>query len=145
MKLAMTIWNERIAPVCDVAGHLLNLEVEDGRVTRRHESVLAGSNPVQKALCLQEAGAVTLICGAISMPLLNLLTAGGMRVIPFVAGSVEQVLKAYLEDRLPSPGLAMPGCQRWRHPCCATPQPRHAVRRGCRTLDKPGTSGDSPR
>jgi len=35
MKVALTVWNNRIAPVCDVAGQILELTIENGRAAGR--------------------------------------------------------------------------------------------------------------
>jgi predicted Fe-Mo cluster-binding NifX family protein len=110
MLLALTIWDKRISPVCDVARHLLLLTVEGGRVTERREEHLTAADPMQQARRLAEARPDVLICGAISRPLVDLLSAKGVRVLPFVTGTEEEVVEAYLKGALPNPALAMPGC-----------------------------------
>ena len=67
-----------------------------------------------------------LVCGAISRPLAEKALAAGIKVIPFVAGDVEEVIEARLQGELPSSALAMPGClgrrERFRRArCCEVP------------------------
>ena len=117
MKLALAVWNGRISPVFDAAGHLLVLEVEKGQVVSRQEHGMGTDEPFQKTARLAELGVETLVCGAVSRPLAEMIAARGIRLIPFVAGGTEEVLAAFLAGALPSPDMAMPGCcgRRMRH------------------------------
>ena len=110
MKVALATWNGRISPVFDVARQVLMLDVEDGHVAARHEEPLPGTEPQAQAGRLAALAPKTLICGAISQPMAALLAAINIRVIPFTAGAVEEVLAAWLAGNLPDPALSMPGC-----------------------------------
>jgi predicted Fe-Mo cluster-binding NifX family protein len=61
-----------------------------------------------------------LICGAISQPLAWLLASHRIRIIPFVTGSIEDVVSRFLAGKLPDPQMTMPGCwgRRWRSCRC---------------------------
>ena len=109
MKVALTVWNDRISPVFDVTRKILILDINHGAVTGRREEPLAGIDPVQKAGKLVEWEVRKLICGAISLPLANLFAAYGIWTIPFIAGDVEEVIEAYLARKLPNRRMAMPG------------------------------------
>lgn len=110
MKVALATWNGRISPVFDVARQVLVVRVEDGRAVVRHEESLPGTDPQAQADRLIALASAVLICGAISRPMAALLDARGIRVLPFTAGPVEDVLSAWLAGRLPDPALSMPGC-----------------------------------
>ncbi len=110
MKLAIATWNGRVSPVFDVARQVVVCGVENGQVTAQHEESLPGTDPYAQSARLASLGAKVLICGAISRPMAALLAQSGIRVIPFVAGTVEEVLTAWLAGSLPNPGLSMPGC-----------------------------------
>ena len=117
MKIAVTIWNDRIAPVFDVARDIRLVEVIDGRMLDPQEDILTGELPVQKALRLVELGVDTLICGAISRPVGAMIASYGIQVIPFVAGNPEAVIMAWLKGGLTEEVFMMPGCRRrGRHP-----------------------------
>lgn len=109
-KTALATWNGRISPVFDVARQVLMLEIEGARVVGRHEETLPGTDPQAQAARLKELAPQTLICGAISQQMGAMLAADGVRVLPFTAGSVEEVLAAWLTGSLPDPALLMPGC-----------------------------------
>ena len=110
MKVALATWNGRISPVFDVARQVLMLDVEEGRVVARHEEMLPGTEPQAQAGRLASLAPHTLICGAVSQSMAGLLATKKIRVIPFTAGAVEEVVAAWLAGTLPNPTLAMPGC-----------------------------------
>lgn len=114
MRIAIPHWQGRIAPVFDVARHLLLVDVEDGGEIRRQEKPLTKADPLARAAELAACGADMLICGAISAPLQLRIAASGVRVVAFLCGTVDEVLSAYLHGTLADPRLAMPGCRRWR-------------------------------
>jgi predicted Fe-Mo cluster-binding NifX family protein len=135
MKLAIATWNGRVSPVFDVSRQVLVLEVSDTQVANRCEETLDEST-LAKVQRLSELNVNTLLCGAISRPLAEMLAARGIEVIPFLAGGVEDVLASYLAGQLPSPGFAMPGC-------CGR-QGRFRGGRGCgRRRGRLGTGADS--
>lgn len=110
MKAAFAAWDDRIAPVFDVAREIHLVEVEAGQVIRETQEPLADDLPVQKALRLAELGVGTLVCGAVSRPLHEMIAAYGIRVIPFVAGDLREVIQVWLTGGLDWDAFAMPGC-----------------------------------
>jgi predicted Fe-Mo cluster-binding NifX family protein len=107
MKVALTVWNERIAPVWDTAGRVLIVDEK-----REDVISLEGMDIIHRAQALADAGVETLVCGAISRPALHWVIATGIQVHPFTSGSVIEVLSAWREGRLDDPVHAMPGCCR---------------------------------
>ena len=110
MKAAFAAWDNRIAPVFDVARQIHLVEAEDGRVICETEELLADDLPVQRALRLTELGVGTLVCGAISRALHEMVAANGIRVIPFVVGDLRKVIQAWLKGGLGRNDFVMPGC-----------------------------------
>lgn len=129
MKLALTVWDDRISPVFDACREARILLVERGSVVAQEKMAFAADSPEARVNRLIDAGIGVLICGAISEPLQNTLLDRGVDVIGFVAGNAEEVMTAYLSGRLPNHGMAMPGCraQCRRH--------RRRRRRGCRATN----------
>ena len=68
MKTAFAHWDDRIAPVFDIARRIHVVEADSGRIVAEAGEVLADDLPVQKAHRLVELGVGTLVCGAISRP-----------------------------------------------------------------------------
>jgi len=115
MKTAFACWNKRVAAVFDTARRIHVIKVESGRIVRETLETLESDLPVQKALRLSELGVGTVVCGAISRPLYEMVAACGIRVIPFVAGDLREVIQAWLKGNLERNAFAMPGCKGRRH------------------------------
>jgi len=114
MTVAFAVWDNRISPVFDTAGTVLLVEVEGGGVAGRREVPIAADLPTAKVARLKALGVEALVCGAISRPLAEAIAAEGIRLVPFVAGTVEEVMAAYAQGLLPGPAFVMPGCGRRR-------------------------------
>lgn len=110
MKTAFPFWENRIAPVFDTARQVYIVEMEFGRIVREDQEPLTGDLPVQKALRLTELGVGTLICGAMSRPLQEMVTGCGIQVVPFVSGDLREVIQAWFSGRFDQSAFAMPGC-----------------------------------
>lgn len=111
MKAAFAIWNGRIAPVFDVAQTLQIIEADSKQVISRSEERLLDGTPAGRASHLVNLNVELLVCGAISRPLEDIVTAYGIRVYPFVSGGLEEVIDAWLGDRLEELVFVMPGCK----------------------------------
>lgn len=110
MKVAFTYWDNRIAPVFDTARQIRVVEAESGQIVSETQETLSEDLPVQKTLRLVGLGIGTLVCGAISRPMYGLVAAYGIQVIPFVAGDLREVIRAWLSGNLERDTFAMPGC-----------------------------------
>ena len=115
MTVAFAVWQNRISPVFDTAGTLLVAEIEGGQVPSRRQEPLGGAVPGARVARLKALGVQVLVCGAISRPLAAMVAAAGIRLVPFVAGEVEEVVAAFAAGSLPAPAFAMPGCGGRRH------------------------------
>ena len=114
MKAAFASWNNRIAPVFDVTRQVRVVESRSGKPVGAAQEAQLDGPPLARALRLAELGVGTLVCGAISRPLRDLVAGQGIRVIPFVAGDVDSVVRAWLSGKLVGDAFAMPGCRRRR-------------------------------
>jgi len=110
MRLAIPTRNERVSPVFDSAGQVLLLDLEGGEERSRCVAPLPADSLPARVTRLQELGVTVLICGGISRPLRQLVEAGGIRVHPWIAGPVDDVLLAYRQGRIDDARWLMPGC-----------------------------------
>lgn len=110
MKAAFSVWDNRIAPVFDVARQMLLVESKSGRIVSETEEAFPDDFPLRKAIRLAELGIDILICGALSRPLRETIAAYGIRVIPFVAGELGDVKCAWLSGGEDIRRFVMPGC-----------------------------------
>lgn len=112
MRAAFATWNQRIAPVFDVARQVHIVVATSGQISDEVPEMLTDEHPTQRALQLTELGIDTLVCGAISQQMRALVEAYGIEVIPFVAGDLQEVIRAWLSGLIQTDAYAMPGCGR---------------------------------
>ena len=111
MKTAFSCWNNRIAPVFDVSKEIYVVNMSGGQVCWERREPFLHDLPVQKAHALADRGIHSLVCGAVSRPLHEMVTAYGINVIPFIAGNLERIVQAWLSGNCDWNTYAMPGCR----------------------------------
>jgi predicted Fe-Mo cluster-binding NifX family protein len=110
MKMALTVWKNRISPVFDAANMLLVAEIENTKIiSRRYESFEPGLSS-GLADRLTGLNIEVLICGAISKLPANIIEVLGIRLIPFITGRADEVLDVYAKGISIIPTFLMPGC-----------------------------------
>ena len=110
MKVAVTVWNNRISPLFDATRRLIILDIQNGVVNEKYRVSIDCISPFSRAANLSEMGIDTLICGGVSDFFARLIEARNIRIIPFVAGRVDEVIDAYLGNALGHKRFRMPGC-----------------------------------
>lgn len=110
MKIAIACWDNRIAPVFDTTRQIRLIEVRDGQVISEKLEALQETSPPQKLERLQALNVQTLLCGAISRPLHHMLSTAGIEVVPFLAGELCDVAKAWITGGAQMDRFVMPGC-----------------------------------
>jgi predicted Fe-Mo cluster-binding NifX family protein len=110
MKVAVTVWKDRISPVFDASRRLLIAEIENARVTDRSYVFFDPGWPANLVKTLAMLKVPVLICGAVSQAPATIINAGGITLIPFIAGEVDRVLEVYAKGNPLAPTFVMPGC-----------------------------------
>jgi len=110
MKVALTVWKNRISPLFDATRMLLIADIGKRRIREQRLEALDCDTAFARAARLDELGVKVLICGGISDFFARLIEAHSIQIIPFVAGSVDEVLEAYVSGDLFIKRLRMPGC-----------------------------------
>jgi predicted Fe-Mo cluster-binding NifX family protein len=111
MKVALTIWENRISPLFDAACMLLIVDIEKGRICEQRLETIKCESPYLRIGMLNEIGANILVCGGISAFYANLIEAHGIKIIPFTSGDVKDVLDAYISGDIYKTEYRMPGCE----------------------------------
>jgi predicted Fe-Mo cluster-binding NifX family protein len=106
--------------VFDVARHLWIIDAEEGHVVGQTGRRFSSDDPQERAMRLATLQVEQLVCGAITRNSYEALAERGIKVVSFIAGDLDQVVKACLADRLKDGDLNMPGCRRGK---------RHGARR----------------
>lgn len=109
MKVGITIWNDRVAPVFDVASNVYILDAAER--TLEGKSISLPQAPFAKIDALIQSGVEVLVCGAISRPLLRSAQGAGLKIVPFASGSVTEILTAWSAGKLETAARTMPGCR----------------------------------
>jgi len=111
MRIALTVWENRISPVADSAQQLL-IVCQDGNVIgQRCLERFNCDSLFDKAGKLSEMHIDMFICGAISNFLATLVQGYGIRLVPFIRGGVDEVLEAFIAGRLDQQRFTMRGCR----------------------------------
>ena len=120
-RTAIAVWQGSVSTTLDFAQALVLVDVVEGTVAGRRDMRIESAPPQAVARQLEEASVSAVICGAISVPLMSALRARGIRVIPFIHGRIEDVIRACLEGNLTAESFLMAGCRILQHrqACCA--------------------------
>jgi predicted Fe-Mo cluster-binding NifX family protein len=123
MKTAFTVWNDRIAPLFDVASKIHLVESEAGDITAQTSVCFDDPLPALKVKQLADLGVQMLVCGAISRASRNMVTAYGIELVAYTNGDLDTVIKAWQHDQLRTDVLRMPGCNSAFHRGCVSSHP----------------------
>lgn len=108
MKTAITIWNNRIAPVYDSARTFLIVEL-DKEGAESEQTCTVDEKGKLNFLISEKVDRV--ICGAISRQCEMMLQEKGIELISFVGGPVCRVVEAVVAGEPSSSYSALPGCR----------------------------------
>ncbi|MBW2030998.1 MAG: hypothetical protein JRH06_13120 [Deltaproteobacteria bacterium] len=109
MRVAISVWDDKISPVLDTASRLWVVDLDNQGPTSRFEIFIEEQDLSRRCLRIVGSGIDTLICGAVSRPLLNMLESSGINIIPGIIGDKDDVLEAYIKGSLSNPKYLMPG------------------------------------
>jgi len=103
MKLAVTVWEDRIAPLFDTANRVALYRIAPGKAVPAPEGEIDMSllAPGIRITRLMSEGVDVLVCGAISRPLQRLLESVGIEIIAGVCGPVHEILQTLAAGRRP--------------------------------------------
>ena len=111
MKVAITVWGNRISPVFDSAQTILLAEIERGEIISQEREFLPRLVASGLARMVAEKQIDTLICGAISERPALIIQQSGITLLSFVGGNAERFLEDYAAGR-PLERFRMPGCHK---------------------------------
>lgn len=110
MKAAFTIWNGRIAPVFDVAGHIaVSHHCAPNDALQWLE--LPTGTAAEKLLFLHQQQIELLVCGAMTRSTLLIATSFNIEVQPFIAGDQQRVIECWHNNQPLEQLFVMPGCK----------------------------------
>ena len=109
MKVAVTVWEDTVSTVCDFSSRLLVFDVMGDEVKNRSFIPFETGILPERVNQLEALEVEVLLCGAISRPLERMIRASGVKVIPCLRGSIDEIIRAYLDGGLPDSRFILPG------------------------------------
>lgn len=110
MKIAITIWGNRISPVFDAAKTLLVAEIGNGGILKKeYISFDPHTLPVMLEMFTTK-NISTLICGAISTHPAEIIVENDIRLVSFVMGNAHEFLESFTKSNNIEESFIMPGC-----------------------------------
>lgn len=128
MKIALPVCGNRVATVFDAADELLMVESGPDAESEQTRMRWHADSAIARIAQLKESGVQILICGALSRPLEHILSAAGIRVIPFIRGTDNEILNAFRNGTLTERQFYLPGCA----PCAGRGRQGRYRGGGCR-------------
>jgi len=114
MKIAVPVWEDRIAPVLDTADSFIVYDIEHGVIDGKRDVYIGLGSLREKAVVLGSHGDI-LVCGALSHDMEMFLAAVGMAIEPWLMGAPELVVLMIAAGETPGPSFIMPGLGgQWR-------------------------------
>jgi predicted Fe-Mo cluster-binding NifX family protein len=109
VKIAITIWGNRISPVFDSARTLMIAQVENLKIINRRYEDFHLKNTDQIPSSLNDLQIDILICGAITDAQVKAVEKAGIQLVSFISGNIEKVLMSLLKKPHGMSEFLMPG------------------------------------
>jgi len=110
VKIAITIWGNRISPVFDAAHTLLVAQIENRMILKKNYVPFDPDSPQELIQVLEKMQTATLICGAISTKPADFIVEKNIKLISFVTGNALDFLDSFATRQAIEKGNMMPGC-----------------------------------
>lgn len=117
MKIAVTIWGNRISPVFDAAATLLVAHIENRMIIKKSYVSFDPQTPFDLIKQLKKMQIPVLMCGAISTKPADLIVNNDIKLISFVTGNALKLIENFALKQTIEKAYMMPGCSRqycWR-------------------------------
>ena len=108
-KVAIPTFHKRVSPVLDTCKQMLVINCKNGSEIDRESFFFGDMTLNERCRIFEKLGISVIICGGISESFSKILTHLKVQLKKGFAGEVEDVLSAYLGNRLDNPRFYMPG------------------------------------
>ncbi len=100
MKIAIPRFSDDIAPCFEHTAMISLFTIKGNTVVHQVDFPLRSRDPLDRVRLLRDQEVELVICGGVQNVYENLLRASGIDVVSWVTGTVDGLLKDYLEGRL---------------------------------------------
>ena len=111
-RIAIPVFQERISPVLDACARLLVVDIDNGKEIQRTDVSLTKMSRRERTEAISRWNIDTIICGGVSELMCSYIAGRGVRLISGIAGELEKIIDAYIDDRLDQKCFLMPGKNR---------------------------------
>jgi predicted Fe-Mo cluster-binding NifX family protein len=108
-RIAIPVFKSRVSPVFDSCARLLLVDLDQNQEIARNEILIEGLTEIDRLKMLKKSGVCTVICGGISDGFYKMISNAEIALINGIAGEVNQVLTAFICNRLGESCFYMPG------------------------------------
>ncbi len=118
MKIAITVWGNRVSPVFDAASTLFVADIENRIILKKTYTPFNPALPSELLKLLKKLDVSILICGAISTKPADLIVENNVKLISFVTGNALKLLDNFARKQTIEKTFMMPGCSKqycWRN------------------------------
>jgi len=95
MKLAIPLWEDKIAPFFGAASRVLVITIRDGRVEGESYLRLKGKSPIETASHLANLGVDGVLCGGIQSYCKEWLADRGVAVFDNRVGDADEIIRVF--------------------------------------------------
>ena len=106
MRVAIPRFGELVAPCFGYSATITIFTVRRGKVTDQVDFCLQSPDSLDRVRLLRDQRVGTLICGGLQDRLEDMLKTNGVRVISWVSGRVDDLLRCFIRGEL----VARAGC-----------------------------------
>jgi len=117
MRIAIPVHDTHVAAVADFTSELLLFDYQTGRQLDQRLVEFPSRLIPAKVATLVDLKVDLLICGALSREFAAMVVHSGIELLPFISGSIEEVLVAYNRGELSDQRFLMPGYQKGMRWC----------------------------
>jgi predicted Fe-Mo cluster-binding NifX family protein len=118
LKIAVTIWGNRVSPVFDAAKTLLIADMENQMILNKNYISFDPGSPEELIKLLKKIRVSILVCGAISTGPADLFVENDIKLISFVTGNALEFIETFARRQIIEKSYMMPGCSKqysWHH------------------------------
>ena len=108
-KIAIPIFQNRVSPVLDSCKYILVVDTEAKAEKVRSTVFFSDMSLAERCNLLCKLNISIVICGGVSEIFANMLEGSHIALINGIAGNIDDVISAFLMDRLHLPEFYMPG------------------------------------
>jgi len=126
LKIAITVWGNRISPVFDAASTLFVADIENRSILKKNYTSFNPTRPSDLVKLLKKMQVSILMCGAISTKPADLIVENDIKLISFVTGNALKLLDNFARKQTIEKTFMMPGCSKqycWRYKSKKLPIP----------------------